>query len=108
VGFLTADAGAGFFFVYGGDGDRWTVCGDLKGLNKVGDDRGFEYNQRGFVIIDSQLNGFQSGDRKVIKCLLICGVKGEEISDEGAGDETCDAAGDDALEVEGEARDIGE
>jgi hypothetical protein len=52
-GFFGGRRGTGIFFVYGGDGDREAVCGDLKGLNKIGDDRGFEHNQRGFVIIDS-------------------------------------------------------
>jgi hypothetical protein len=49
-GFFGGRRGTGIFFVYGGDGDREAVCGDLKGLNKIGGDRGFE---RGFVIIDS-------------------------------------------------------
>jgi hypothetical protein len=49
VGFLGADAGPGFP-IYGGDGDRWAVRGDLKGLYEVGSERGFGDDQRGFVI----------------------------------------------------------
>jgi hypothetical protein len=64
--------GSGRFPIYGGDGDRWAVRGDLKGLYEVGSERGFGDDQRGFVIVHPQLNGFQaeSDDQKVIKCLL--------------------------------------
>jgi hypothetical protein len=48
--FLGADAGPGFP-IYGGDGDRWAVRGDLKGLYEVGSERGFGDDQRGFVIV---------------------------------------------------------
>jgi hypothetical protein len=69
---LRGRRGSGRFPIYGGDGDRWAVRGDLKGLYEVGGERGFGDDQRGFVIVHPQLNGFQaeSDDQKVVKCLL--------------------------------------
>jgi hypothetical protein len=76
-GFFGGRRGSGRFPIYRGDGDRWAVRGDLKGLYEVGGERGFGDDQRDFVVVHPQLNGFQaeSDDQKVIKCLL-----GSEVS----------------------------
>jgi hypothetical protein len=52
-GFFGGRTGSGSFAIYGDDGDRWAVRGDLKGLYEVGGERGFD--QRGFIIVHPQL-----------------------------------------------------
>jgi hypothetical protein len=47
---LRGRRGSGRFPIYGGDGDRWAIRGDLRGLYEVGGERGFGDDQRGFVI----------------------------------------------------------